>query len=114
SACAWYCMRALRPRSARATTTALIREKREGGAGILRCFPERAVEQLDNGRGLAADPGAAQIRLEDGRVDVRFPADRFRVAETLGDAFDGSHDVALGFGLGHEAAAVGQCAARQQ
>ena len=65
SACAWYCMRALRPRSPSATTAALIRERvSKGGEGILSRFQEAALDQSHDGRFLGAErrPEAGRSR----------------------------------------------------
>src|SRR5881296_1812351 len=69
SACAWYCMRALRPRSPSATTAALIREKYslEGGGSILSRFQEPALKQPDDGCFLGCD-----AELTEGSKDRRW------------------------------------------
>src|SRR5688572_4902680 len=115
SASAWYCMRALRPRSPSATTAALIRERvSRGGAGILCRFPEAALDQPHDAGFVLAErrPGAGQSRgasagrgqchavhvgIDDCRMNVALTAHGLRVSESFGDLLDRLQDVPLRF-----------------
>src|SRR5262245_11785653 len=56
SACAWYCMRALRPRSPSATATALIREWSKGLGSHFTCDqPHASLHRHVRPRPLAED-----------------------------------------------------------
>src|ERR1700704_4347985 len=129
SACAWYCMRALRPRSPSATRAALIREYGlEGGAAILSRFEESALEQAQDGQFLGPERGfgpsgplrtdalrgpgcqrhAIHIRIENRRMDVTPATHRLRIPEAFGHLFNGLDDVPLGFARRLEAGDGGE------
>src|SRR6476660_142793 len=99
-------MRALRPRSPRATTTALIGKKRGDGVDILRRFAERPLEEPNHRHGVAAKARPIQVGFENRGVNIRLAAHGLRVPETVRDTFDGTNDVPFGFRLRFEIAAM--------
>lgn len=69
------------------------------------------------GAGVVVVPGFKKrpilVRAQDGRVDVAFAADRFRVAKLFRDRRDGDHGVLFGLALRCACAAFAECHGRQ-
>src|SRR4051812_36223952 len=125
-------MRALRPKSASATTAALMWEV-GGGPRIIngsggfsaeasldhpddrvflrvqgRAGPGGAGARLDR-----PDRGAIHVGIENRRMDVTLPTHGLRVAEPFGNRFDRFHDVAFRLGIRSEPLNRGERLCRQ-